>query len=280
MKTIFGILFALVLVVSLGLVTAAPVLAGTTIHVPGDYATIQEAIDAASSGDTIMVAAGEYDAFQVQGKENISIISVEGATVTTPNYFTGDVGPITGEAWVMAAVNASENINIEGVNFDGTEVGIGWTGIVQVAPGGLHTVGLKDDGTVVAVGNDDDYRCGGGQLAVGGWTDITQVAAGWCHTVGLKDDGTVVAAGRSVDGHYDGQCDVDTWTNIVQVSAGAAHTVGLESNGTVVAVGSNTDGQCDVGTWTGIVQVDAGWWHTVGLKSDGTVVAVGSNTDG
>jgi hypothetical protein len=122
MKKIVSILFAVVLVVSLGLVTAAPVLAGTTIHVPDDYATIQEAIDAAGPGDTIMVAAGEYDAFLVDTRANISIIGAEGATVTTANLRVSvDVGPVE-DAWVMATVLESENINIEGIDFDGTDV--------------------------------------------------------------------------------------------------------------------------------------------------------------
>ena len=120
MKRISRILFALVLVVSLGLVTVAPVLAGTTIHVPGDYATIQQAIDAAGSGDTIMVAGGTYAAFLLKGKSNISIISSEGATVATTNLYTAL--PIVGNAWVLAAVYDSEGVNIEGINFDGTGI--------------------------------------------------------------------------------------------------------------------------------------------------------------
>jgi hypothetical protein len=55
-------------------------------------------------------------------------------------------------------------------------------------------VGIKADGTLVAVGLNDYGQCN-----VSGWTDITQVAAGETHTVGLKADGTVVAAGLEIE---------------------------------------------------------------------------------
>jgi alpha-tubulin suppressor-like RCC1 family protein len=70
----------------------------------------------------------------------------------------------------------------------------GWTNTTQVAAGVYHTVGLKSDGTVVAVGYN-----GYGQLEVGSWTDIIQVAAGCYHTVGVKSDGTLVAASLVVE---------------------------------------------------------------------------------
>ena len=172
-----------------------------------------------------------------------------------------------------------------GLKADGTVVAVGdndygqcdvdgWTDIVAVSAGGSYTVGLKADGTVVAVGYNDD-----GQCDVDGWTDIVAVSAGNDHTVGLKADGTVVAVGSN--GY--GRCDVDGWTDIVAVSAGDDHTVGLKADGTVVAteyIGNYYDGQCDVDGWTDIVAVSAAWRHTVGLKADGTVVAVGSNRSG
>ncbi|MDY3975334.1 MAG: hypothetical protein SOY77_02385, partial [Eubacteriales bacterium] len=169
---------------------------------------------------------------------------------------------------------------------DGTVVAVGdnfcgrcdvssWADIAAVAVNIGHTVGLKADGTVVAVGYN--YW---GQCDVSGWRDIAAVAAGYKYTVGLKADGTVVAVGSNLDG----QCDVSGWTDIVAVTGGdgwaEGHTVGLRADGTVVAVGKNDDGQCNVSGWRDIVAVAANWDHTVGLKADGTVVAVGKNDDG
>ena len=101
----------------------------------------------------------------------------------------------------------------------------------SLAAGYDHTVGLKRDGTVVAVGDNDD-----GQCDVRDWWDIVAVSAGYDHTVGLKRDGTIVA-----------------------VAAGWYHTVGLKRDGTVVAVGDNYDGVCDVSDWREIVAVSAGY---------------------
>ena len=141
----------------------------------------------------------------------------------------------------------------------------------SISAGREQTVGLKSDGTVVAVGNNSYEKCN-----VENWTNIISVATGYEQTVGLKSDGTVVAIGYN----YYGQCNVEEWDNIVAISAGEYHTVGLKSDGTVVAVGSNEYGQCNVEDWKDIVAISAGGYHTVGLKSDGTVVAVGSNKYG
>jgi len=203
-------------------------------------------------------------------------------TATTTITMNGDYSIRANfKPYVSPMVDAGV-LHTVGVKVDGTVVAVGsndwrqcnvsdWTDIVQVAAGGRHTVGLRSDGTVVAVGCYIFQQCN-----VGSWT--TQVATGYDHTVGLKSDGSVVAVGNN--GY--GKCDVGTrsWMGIIQVVTGSEHTVGLRSDGKVVAVGNNAYGQCDVGGWTNIVHVAAGSWHTVGLRSDGTVVVVGDNNYG
>jgi len=175
----------------------------------------------------------------------------------------------------MVAVGRSHCV---GLKSDGTVVAVGrtnegqcevsdWADIVQVYAGGYYTLGLQPDGTIIAAGHSPN---------LGHWTDIIQIAVG-SHVVGLKSDGTVVAKG-----HNDYWRGVRDWTDITQVAAGADHTVGLKVDGTVVAVGSSSNdyGQRNVSNWTDIVQVYAGSYYTLGLRSDGTVLAVGNNRDG
>ena len=176
---------------------------------------------------------------------------------------------------MISACGSWNGTNAVGLKSDGTVVAVGkndygecnvegWMDIVAVSASRNHTVGLKSDGTVVAVGWNAFNQCD-----IRGWRGIVAISAGSSHTVGLKSDGKVLAVGNN---EYN-QCDVRGWRDIVTVSAGDDHTVGLKLDGTVVAVGRNDDGQCNVEDWTDIVAVSAGNDHTVGLKSDGTVVA-------
>ena len=157
-----------------------------------------------------------------------------------------------------------------GQNSDGQCEVSGWKDIVAVSAGEAFTVGVKSDGTVVAVGNNSDGRCN-----VSGWHDIVDISAGYKFTVGLKSDGSVVATGENTVN----QCNVTGWRDIVAVSAKSNHTVGLKSDGTVVTTGGKGCGG-DVSSWKDIVAVSAGWYCTIGLKSEGTVIAVGDNFSG
>ena len=187
--------------------------------------------------------------------------------------------------WDVAAVRDTVSASTKhtvGLKADGTVVAVGdngsgqcdvsqWSDIVAVSAGENHTVGLKADGTVVAVGSNIN-----GQCRVSRWKNIVAVSVGKYHTVGLRADGTVVAVGWTEGG----QCRASEWSDIVAVSAGENHTVGLKADGTVVAVGKNGDGQCEVSDWSDIVAVSATEYQTVGLKADGTVVAIGDNEYG
>jgi len=87
--------------------------------------------------------------------------------------------------------------------------------IVQVAAGEYYTVGLKKNGTLIAMGYNGVNQCD-----VSSWTDIIKVTAGDSHTVGLKKDGTVIAVGYN----NDGRCNVSNWADISQIALGWDYT--------------------------------------------------------
>ena len=145
-----------------------------------------------------------------------------------------------------------------------------------ISAGINHSVGLKNDGTVVATQFSFLSTLNFYQSKVSGWRNIKMVSASLQTTIGLRNDGTVIAAGSSVLG----QCEVGEWNNITQVCAAMYYTLGLRSNGKVVATGNNSFGRCNVESWENIIKIHATSNHSVGLQSDGKVVAVGDNENG
>lgn len=174
---------------------------------------------------------------------------------------------------------AAGECHIVGVKEDGTVLATGendsgqcevsdWRNIVSVAAGRLHTVGLRSDGTVIATGFNNSGEC-----IVNDWKNVVAVSAGAHHTLGLQADGSVLATGR----HGSGQCDVYNWTDIIAIACGTAIysdcSFGLKADGTIIAIGDNRHGQCNVSEWENIIAISSGGWHTVGLRADGTVLA-------
>lgn len=125
--------------------------------------------------------------------------------------------------------------------------------IIAVAAGGGkpgiygeagHTVALRQDHTVVAVGDNSSGQCN-----VEEWEDIIAISAGANHTVGLRQDGTVVT---TQDKNSDSYKEISSWNDIVAISAGYHFTLGLQSDGTIVGAGYDKDGQRDTDDWSEI----------------------------
>jgi len=289
---------------------AAYIIVLNTVIIPnGQYSDAMALMDAGKYSEAITAfeALGGYkdsatkinecNVVILDGKYNEASALAEAGQYTEAIAAFGTLGDYSDaqerifELWGKVTIRETISAGFDhtvGIKEDGTVVAIGsneygqcdvssWTDIVAVSAGNYYTVGLKANGTVVAVGSNKSGKCD-----VSDWHDIVAVSAGLRHTVGLKADGTVVAAGENDEG----QCNVSGWTDIVAISAGGEHTVGLKVDGTVVAAGSNSwpgawnDDQFDVSDWTDIVAISAGSYYTVGLKASGSTIAVGRNDSG
>lgn len=147
------------------------------------------------------------------------------------------------------------------------------TGVLQVAPGGRHTLALLSDGQVAVWGVNTNGQLGQNktysQLSMNGkpllvvgtsgsgtLTGVVQVAAGYWHSVALLADGRVVAWGGNGSGQL-----------------GNNSTTDRTYPGYVWGVGGS-------GYLTGVTAVASGGYHSLAVLSDGRVVSWGSNDRG
>ena len=154
--------------------------------------------------DGTLVAIGDWGKYNTDGWRDIVAISTESSVLVglKADGTVVAVGPdkLNTEGWsdIVAISAGSPTV---GLKEDGTVVSSfsgtsnfntnGWRDIVAISSSYFCIVGLKADGTVVAVGDNKSGECN-----TGNWRDIVAIFTGYHITVGLKADGTVVNTGR------------------------------------------------------------------------------------
>lgn len=165
--------------------------------------------------------------------------------------------------------------------------------VMAVSAGFAHTMFLKYDGTLWAMGFNIYGQLGIGDTISRVWapvqvmSGVSAVSAGYYHTMILKSDGTLWATGYNQNGLL-GTGDTATFVrspiqvfggnNVSAVSAGAMYTMFIKSNHELWAVGDNNYGQLGDGTRTfksapvfirsGVSAVSAGPQHTMIIAND------------
>ena len=132
----------------------------------------------------------------------------------------------------------------------------------KIAAGRYHSVALKSDGTVIAVGSNQF-----GQCDVSSWTDVVYVCAGAEFTLGLRKDGTVYAVGNNDNG----QLGAAEWTNIVAIAANDYNALGVTADGKLLFCGFNNYAD-SLGGYT-VTDVYAGAYQVACRLEDDTIVS-------
>ena len=123
-----------------------------------------------------------------------------------------------------------------------------WKDVVEIAVSGGdpskgrgtgHVVGLKTDGTVIAIGDDLEGQC---KTKGKKWKKIVGIAAGDWYTVGLKKNGKVLITGENnpaglLHTKYIDLEKLNAWTNVKDIAAGYGMTVVQNGTGKLDIMG-------------------------------------------
>lgn len=170
---------------------------------------------------------------------------------------------------IIASSANAQNVIAWGSNLQGaTTVPAAATNVVAVAAGSFHSVGLRNDGTVVCWGAITNVPDGA--------TNTISIAAGAYHNLALQSDGSILAWGNN---NAYGQTTVpNSATNVIAIAAGNYHNLALRADGTVVAWGKSTYGQTNVPANVKVLTIAAGAEHSMFTLEDGSIVITGGTS--
>jgi len=177
--------------------------------------------------------------------------------------------------------------------------------VTAIAGGDYHSLFLKSDGSLWAMGLNQHGQLGDGgiddltnnpeQIVA---SDVTAIAAGQGFSLFLKSDGSLWAMGNNFYGQLGdgtGAYNISTnlpeeivASNVTAIAAGGGHSLFLKSDGSLWAMGLNQHGQLGDGTYnstnlpeeivaSNVTAIAAGVLHSLFLKSNGSLWAMGFN---
>ena len=175
---------------------------------------------------------------------------------------------------------------------------------LAVAAGDVHSIILKQGGSVLAMGRNYNGQLGDGSKVDKSYmakvmsSGAADVAAGGSHSLVVKQDGSVCATGWNQYGQLGDGSTIDR-INYVQVvsssakkvAAGRRHSMMLKQDGSVWATGYNLYGQLGDGSTSSsnvfvkaipeaVKGIAAGAFHSMALVQDGGMWVTGSNEYG
>ena len=186
-------------------------------------------------------------------------------------------------------------------------------GVVAAAVGNGHSLFIKSDGSLWAMGENLYGQLGDGTTDSGYFvtnqpekvvsSGVIAVAAGWKHSLFLKFNGGLWSMGENEYGQLgNGYTDPGIFeTNLPQeivaggvtaIAAGGYHSLFLKSDGSLWGMGWSLYGQLGDGAphvstnlpekivASNVTAIAAGWRFSLFLKSDGSLWAMGENSSG
>ena len=182
--------------------------------------------------------------------------------------------------------------------------------VTQIAAGGHHSLFLKGDGSLWAMGVNANGQLGDGTFSTASRpelvvaSNVTAIAAGEYHSLFLQSDGSLWAMGANANGQLgDGTYNTANLpelimaSNVTAIAAGGYHSLFLKSDGSLWAMGRDGNGQLGDGIYrvnapyygtnqpelivaSNVTAIAAGEYHSLFLQSDGSLWAMGNNYNG